>query len=104
MPRHISGKFFKALGIKAFAGIGGGLRKRGDGNAAIFVVVDCILRTRHDLFSSQVSLVRCHGLSAHVEPESQTVQMLACYAAAASAAGSGAMPWAMPPRITAAVC
>jgi hypothetical protein len=40
------------------------------------------------------------GLSAHVGPKNQTVQALACYAAAASAAGSGAMP----PRITAAVC
>ncbi len=40
------------------------------------------------------------GLSAHVGHESQTVQVLACYAAAASAAGSGAMS----PRITAAVC
>jgi len=40
------------------------------------------------------------GLSAHVGPKNQTVQVLACYAAAASAAGSGAMP----PRITAAVC
>src|SRR5207302_8438652 len=44
------------------------------------------------------------GLSAHVGPKNQTVQVLACYAATASAAGSGAMPWAMPPRITAAVC
>src|SRR5258708_5371325 len=40
------------------------------------------------------------GLSAHVGLETQTVQVLACYAAAAIAAGSGAMP----PRITAAVC
>ena len=40
------GQFFEALWIKSLAGIGGGLRKRGDGNAAIFVVVDCILRTR----------------------------------------------------------
>lgn len=40
------------------------------------------------------------GLSAHIGPENPTVQVLACYAAMASAAGSGAMP----PRITAAVC
>ena len=53
------GQFFEAFGIKALAGIRCGLRKRGDGNAAVFVVVDCILRTRHDLFSSHVSLVRC---------------------------------------------
>jgi hypothetical protein len=32
------------------------------------------------------------GLGAHVWRENQTVQVLACYAAAASAAGSGAMP------------
>ena len=41
---HISGQFFEALLIKAFAGIGGGLRKRGDRNAAIFMVVECILQ------------------------------------------------------------
>jgi hypothetical protein len=56
------------------------------------VIGDCILRTRHDLFSSHVSLVSVRGLSAHVGPKNQTVRVLACYAAAASAAGSGAMP------------
>src|SRR5882762_10431438 len=38
------------------------------------------------------------GFGAHVRPESQTVQVLACYAAAASAAGSGAMPMGNAPE------
>ena len=67
----------QALCVESFAGIGGGLRKRGDGNAAIFVVVDCILRTRHDLFSSQCLWLGVRGLSAHVWPKNQTVQVLA---------------------------
>ena len=100
VPGHISSQFFEALGIKSLAGIGGGLRKRGNGNAAIFGIGNCILCTAHRRFSSHVSLVMVGGLGAHVGPENQTVQVLACYAAAASAAGSGAMP----PRITAAVC
>src|SRR6202451_4591943 len=36
------------------------------------------------------------GFGAHVGPKSQTVQMLACYAAVASAAGSGGNP----PRVS----
>jgi hypothetical protein len=57
------------------------------------MVVDCILRARHDFFSSHLCFGHVLvGLGAHVGLESQTVQVLACYAAAASAAGSGAMP------------
>src|SRR5580704_5419523 len=42
------------------------------------MVVDCILRTRHDLFSSQCLWLGVRGLSAHVGPKNQTVQVLAC--------------------------
>jgi hypothetical protein len=60
----------------------------------------CLRREEEERFPIVCLWLGIRGLSAHVGPINQTVQMLACYAAAAIAAGSGAMP----PRITAAVC
>src|ERR1700686_64946 len=39
------------------------------------MVVDCILRTRHDLFSSQCLWLGVRGVNAHVGPKTQTVQL-----------------------------
>ena len=98
------GEFFEAPCIKSLAGIGGGLRKR-----VILTLRYSWLLTAFCVFGMIFSPLMClwlgvRGLSARVRPENQTVQILACYAAAAIAAARGQCPWAMPPRITAAVC
>jgi hypothetical protein len=74
VPGHISRKFSEALLVESLPGIGGGLRKRGNGNAAVLVVVDCILRTRHDFFPLMCLWLCVDGLGAHVGPENQTMR------------------------------
>jgi hypothetical protein len=92
VPRHISRQFFEAPGIKSFARIGGGLSKRGNRNAAIFVVGHCILCTVHRLFSLSLSC-RLGDIGAHTSGmEAKGPGCFSGYAAAVAAAGSGAMP------------